>query len=107
MFLSKCTIACLTTLVCYFILKQNDAITSIYIPLGCCFVIAYVAGSIFISVFDASSNTILMCYLVDMDIAKQGGMSDPKHIPERLEKFLGIHKTDPEDDEYKNANSMN
>jgi hypothetical protein len=32
--------------------------------------VGLVVASIFVSIFDAASNTILQCYLIDKDIAK-------------------------------------
>jgi len=90
MYIAKFCIAVLTTVACYFILKNMDDISSIYMPLGIIFIIGYVLGSIFISVFDASSNTILQCYLLDMDIARQTNL-ESTHVPPTLAKFLLKH----------------
>ena len=70
MYIAKFCIAVLTTVVCYFWLSRMEEISSVYLPLGFCFLIGYIIASIFISVFDASSNTILQCYLVDKDISR-------------------------------------
>ena len=102
MYIAKFVIAAVTTGACYFWIKTMDNITSIYLPLLFCFLISYTLGSIFISVFDASSNTILQCYLVDMDIVHQKGGVESKHIPPTLKKFLSSH-SDKTDDEYKHA----
>ena len=59
MYIAKFLIGIMTTVVCYFILGTMDNVDSVYLPLGFCFLIGYILGSIFISVFDASSNTIL------------------------------------------------
>ena len=90
MYIAKFCIAVLTTVAAYFILKSMDDITSVYMPLGIVFVIGYILGSIFISVFDASSNTILQCYLVDMDIARQTNL-ESSHVPPTLARFLLKH----------------
>ena len=90
MYIAKFCIAVLTSVVCYFILSNMDSIDSIYLPLGVCFLVGYVIGSIFISVFDASSNTILQCYLVDMDISKQSNL-ESTHVPPTLARFLLKH----------------
>lgn len=68
----------------------NPAMPALFILL-----IAYVIAGIFVSVFDAASNTLLQCYLVDDDIRKQGkGKLDTKHIPAQLTKFLVAHEDD-------------
>ena len=90
MFIAKFCIACFTALTCYFILNWMESVERVWYPVICTFVIGYVMGSIFISVFDASSNTILQCYLVDMDIARQTGI-DSSHVPPTLAEFLLKH----------------
>lgn len=54
------------------------------------FFFAYVVAAIFIGIFEVSANAILQCYLMDVDIARQHNL-DPKHVPERLAKFLETH----------------
>ena len=62
------------------------------------FASAYIISSIFISVFDASANTILQCYLIDLDIARQSNL-DPTHVPPTLAKFL-LTQQQLNDDNY-------
>jgi hypothetical protein len=45
----------------------------------------------FIGIFDVSSNTILMCYIWDLEIAKGGKELDSAHVPATLAKFIKIH----------------
>jgi len=105
MYIAKFVIAVVTTVICYFILGAMPQVTEIYAPLGICFVISYILGSVFISVFDAASNTILQCYLVDLDISRQNGL-DPKHVPATLAKFLGVQAAQTDDD-FEKANALN
>lgn len=91
MFIAKICIACFTALTSYFILNAMDSVENVWYPVACTFAVGYVLGSIFISVFDASSNTILQCYLVDMDIARQTGL-DSNHVPPTLAEFLLKHQ---------------
>ena len=51
---------------------------------------AYLVACNFISIFDVSANTILQCYLFDMDISKHHGL-DMRHVPASLTRFLAIH----------------
>merc|ERR1712083_1168369 len=105
MYIAKFCIAVLTTVICYFILVNATEVDSVYLPLGACFFIAYVLGSIFISVFDAASNTILQCYLVDLDISRQNGSQlDEKHVPATLARFLGLQEKT--DDDFESANKI-
>jgi len=46
-------------------------------------------AAIFIAIFDISANTILQCYLLDKEVARQQGVQDPDHIPPTMAKFFG------------------
>lgn len=91
MFLAKTFIAVLTTLCGYFLLP---AMTSVKVDptLPCIFIFmfAYLVACQFISIFDVSANTILQCYLFDLDISKHHSL-DMKHVPASLTRFLAIH----------------
>lgn len=95
MFMCKISIACLTTICGYFLMlvmiPENTPVTDIWWPLIVIFCISYIIALVFISVFDVGALTILQCYLIDLDIAKQHNL-DPKHIPPTLEKFLHLHE---------------
>lgn len=54
------------------------------------FCFAYLVACQFISIFDVSANTILQCYLYDVDIARHTSC-DVKHVPKALLKFLALH----------------
>jgi len=68
-------------------------------------VAAYIIASIFIGVFDAASNTILQCYLMDKDM---GTLDSEKHVPASLKGFLDEGKTAPEEEKANDetANQM-
>ena len=87
MYIAKFCIATINTVICWYILVKMESVTEVYLPLAICFVIGYILASIFISVFDASSNTILQCYLVDKDISRQSNL-ESSHVPPTLAKFL-------------------
>jgi hypothetical protein len=82
MFFAKVFVACLTTTIGYFIIPpmvapvQPDRM----VPCMFIFVLAYLVTSVFVSVFDAASLTILQCYLFDVDISKHHGV-DGRHVP--------------------------
>lgn len=63
MVLGKMTIASLTTLMGFLIMENwpeiEENLDSPVIPLAVIFMISYVVGSVFISVFSISANTIL------------------------------------------------
>lgn len=98
MFMAKFSIAILTTLSCYGILKAwpsnfsgTDTNEGFVLPLIGIFILSYVICAMFIGIFDVSSNTILMCYIWDLEIAKGGKELDPAHVPATLAKFIKIH----------------
>ena len=92
MFMAKTFIAVLTTLIGYLILGPMTAPIKVDPTMPCVFIFifAYLVAQQFISIFDASANTILQCYLYDVDVAKQHNL-DLKHVPAKLLKFLAIH----------------
>lgn len=95
MFLAKFAISVFTTLFGWFLIvvwvnQEPGQNVSAFIPSLFIFLFAYVVAAIFIGIFEVSANTILQCFLIDLDIAKQNNL-DPKHVPERLAKFLETH----------------
>ena len=94
MTIAKVCISIATTVISYFVLRTVKDVQSPYFPMALIFIFSYGIASVFISVFDVSANTILQCYLIDLDIAKQHNL-EPTHVPPTLEKFLRSHM--PED----------
>jgi len=98
MFLAKLCISVLTTVIGYLLLKpmipQGESFTEPVIPTLLIFLMAYLISSIFIGVFDAGSNTILQCYLMDKEM---GGHDDEPHVPKNLKKFLIQHERGEEE----------
>ena len=93
MFLCKFCIAILTTLIAFFLLPvmlEEGTTVNFFWPVFLIFCFSFVIAHVFVSVFDIGANTILQCYLIDVDIAKQHNL-DPKHIPPTLTAFLHIH----------------
>ena len=75
MLLGKMTIASVTTFLGFIIIDNwpaiRDELQSQFAPLIVIFLIAYVVGAVFISVYSTSTDAILQCFLVDTDIAEQ------------------------------------
>lgn len=57
--------------------------------------LAYVVGAVFISVYSISADTILQCFLVDLDISQQQGREEAHHRPEALEGFIYMVTKEP------------
>ena len=70
MIIAKVCIAIVTTVICYFVMKDILSNQFPYVPLAVIFLCSYGVASVFISVFEVSANTILQCYLIDLDISK-------------------------------------
>lgn len=74
MFIGKLCITALTTFLGFLLIKpmtpEGTNISSPFVPVLIIFMLSYVISSIFIGIFDASANTILQCYLMDMDMCK-------------------------------------
>ena len=99
MFLGKMSIASLTAFVGYIILENwisiKKNLDSPMAPTIVIFMIAYVVGAVFISVYSISADTILQCFLVDTDISIQQGREEAHHRPEALEGFIYLIKKEP------------
>jgi hypothetical protein len=56
-------------------------------------VIGYSVGSIFMTVYGMAANTILHCYLLDIDLHKEfgGAQGHAKFAPKKLRKFTEEH----------------
>lgn len=91
-FLAKACISSFTTITAYwlmgYMIDSEDNVESPLAPLIIIGLFGYLSGAIFVSVFETSSNTILQCFLVDFDIARQTGHLEQSHIPDGLDKFL-------------------
>ena len=48
----------------------RENISTPFVPALTCFVIGYVVASIFFSIFSIGSNTILQCFILDLEIAQ-------------------------------------
>lgn len=73
MFLGKMSIASCTAFIGFMMLDYwpeiKDKLDSPMAPTAVIFMIAYVVGAVFISVYSISADTILQCFLVDTDIS--------------------------------------
>jgi hypothetical protein len=92
LFLGKLFIACATALACYAALtyweKPADQIASPYLPCLVALVIGYMIGSIYLSVFSFSADTILQCFLVDEELAAKGTKRPESNRPPTMEGFV-------------------
>lgn len=91
MFLAKFFIAITTTIIGYSLLGPMTQVnTDPTAPCLIIFFFAWLVASKFIAIFETSANTILQCYLFDLDLAKHHNLS-MKHVPVTLQKFLDMH----------------
>lgn len=102
--LGKMCIASVTTLIGFFILQnwpsiKND-LESPMLPLAVIFCIAYVVGTIFVSVFSISANTIMQCFLVDTEVG--GDSHGAKNRPAALESYIYLAEKKESSDYDKN-----
>jgi len=88
MFLAKFLVSIATTSVMYLFLGWCTKVQSFVVPLIVIFLFSYILSSVFIAIFDVGANTLLQCYLLDMDIANSNGKLEPDHIPPTLTKFF-------------------
>lgn len=90
MFLAKFAVSITTTGIGYGLLQimVKDAVTHLWVALVLIFLISYFVSSLFISIFDAASNTILQCFILDQEIGAVKGMDEATHVPPLLNDFL-------------------
>ena len=92
MFLGKLLIALGSAFLGYVIMVNwssvNDKISNPIWPTLVMFLVAYVIAAIFLSVYGMGANTILQCFLVDLNISKQQGRDDASHRPKSLDSFI-------------------
>lgn len=106
MLIARLVIALSSTILCWFWIKEVDEVDSRTLPMLIIFGCSYFVAAIFVSVFDASANTILQCYLIDLDIARQSNL-EPTHVPPTLQAHLGLMANEDEDEKSdKRANEM-
>ena len=98
MMIAKACIAFGTVVICWFWIKEVDDVDSRTLPMLVIFASSYCIASIFVSIFDASSNTILQCYLIDLDISKQSNL-EPTHVPPTLSQHLGLMTNEEKQEE--------
>jgi hypothetical protein len=101
MFIGKTCITVSTTFLGFLLIKpmlpEGQSITNPFVPMLVIALISYMISAVFIGIFDASANTILQCYLMDMDMCRQKNIVDSKHIPPTLLKFFKAYNLDNSD----------
>jgi hypothetical protein len=92
MYLGKFFIACSSATVAFILAAYwpwiRGDISSPVIPCITVFIIGYVVGSIFMSVYSIASNTILQCFILDYEIAKVKFDGGANHQPPSLQPFI-------------------
>ena len=101
MFLAKVCISVFTTatgVLCMSLFLSETPVSSPIVPALIMLLIAFIVAGIFVSIFDTGANTILQCYLIDMDVSKSQGLgAGKKHIPAGLQRFLAECAIDEKD----------
>ena len=93
-FLGKMTIGVGNCVIAYFMLTKIDSISqnigNPFPPLAVIFVMSYVMGSVFMSVYSTASITLLQCLYADVDICHQQGreMYSSKNRPREMESIV-------------------
>jgi len=93
-FFGKMLIGLGTAFICWFLLTEwsevKDQLYSAIVPTIACFIIGYVLGNLFLTVYDLSCSAILQCFLVDEETGTG------KNRPDSLQPFINeIRKSSP------------
>eukprot|EP00828_Plagiopyla_frontata_P032760 TRINITY_DN4262_c0_g2_i4.p1 TRINITY_DN4262_c0_g2~~TRINITY_DN4262_c0_g2_i4.p1 ORF type:complete len:280 (+),score=21.48 TRINITY_DN4262_c0_g2_i4:77-916(+) len=91
-FIGKIFIASFTTLIGYLIITKVDSIQeSVYspmIPTILIFILSYIIGCLYMSIYGMAVDSILHCFILDEQLGKHGGKGGPSHTPEPLQEFI-------------------
>lgn len=89
MLIAKLSISMASTAVSLLILRWSvtDQPQSPIYPGIVMLLVALIISKIFVQIFETSANTLLQCYLIDADVARQKRL-EPTHVPKTLAKFL-------------------
>jgi len=97
--LGKMAIAASTTCIgfvmIYYWKSVREQTPQFIAPLLVIFMVGFIVGSVFISVYSTSSNTILQCFLVDLDISEQRKQDGAQHRPDSLKEFIELIEVEP------------
>jgi hypothetical protein len=91
MILGKILISSFTSFVGYIILTTQFDEVELNSPLGpivFIFLISYMISAVFMSVYSTTANTILQCFLVDLEIQASRGRDEAQHTPDSLKNFI-------------------
>ena len=95
MFLGKAVVIILSGWIGYLILMNEPnlkaSLQSPIFPVIVIVFIAYLIGSIFISLFSFSATTILHCFIIDSELSTEKGRSN-QHTPQSLQPFLKVNE---------------
>eukprot|EP00825_Cyclidium_porcatum_P018701 TRINITY_DN2128_c0_g1_i2.p1 TRINITY_DN2128_c0_g1~~TRINITY_DN2128_c0_g1_i2.p1 ORF type:complete len:412 (-),score=21.78 TRINITY_DN2128_c0_g1_i2:104-1339(-) len=90
-FVGKLFISCVTTFICYQIFTQakyyKDHLFSPLLPSIACFIVSYLVGCLFMSVYGMSIDTILQCSCADEELMKKE-QKGPQHTPGPLQEYF-------------------
>ena len=75
-------------LISYYWTWVREQVSSPLVPAIVMFIIGYMIGSIFMSIFSIGSNTILQCFIMDLEIAEVKHDGGADHQPQSLQGFV-------------------
>lgn len=86
MWVGKITIACATSFIAFLILENVDpymsSLSNPFLSCFICLVIAFVIGTLFMSVYGMAIDAILQCFLLDEKLSAGRDNAAPSHCPE-------------------------
>ena len=100
--LGKLLIVSLNCFLCYIIVANwpwiYDKLSSVFAPVLIVGIITYLIWMLFFSIFSVASNTILQCFILDLEISNASGRGSAGHQPPALKKFIKQMKRDKGED---------
>merc|ERR1711977_592959 len=87
MLLGKIFIVAATVMPCFYLAGLSDDISSPWLLLFCCAVLAYIVAALFLAVVDTAIDTILVCFCWERD-AKGNFQNGQVYASDGLNKFI-------------------
>ena len=103
--LGKFLISIGNTLIMFIVITKapfiSEEINSPFAPAILIFIISFTFTSIFLSIYNVSSTSIMQCFIVDVEICKKEGRGDVygDHRPPELAGLIGNYQSKKEPEE--------
>ena len=86
LFMGRLCVTLLVTLISVWVFRMDDDLNHYAVPVALVFVVAYFVSKLMFSVYESAVDTILLCFLEDVE--ENDGESRPYFMPEDMRRML-------------------